>query len=1137
MEINQWLNENLFEHKFYSENIFEISNLGKFYNLPERDVMIDERLILQLEDEEHELLKTEKIDFISYKFGDNYYYSPAVKIKEFDILKYVGKSIFEDEQYPFIGIHGGFEILNGSRSYKDWVQKAKFMNTSVLGICEKNTLAGSLKFQLACKSKGIRPIIGAQYNVKDNEDYFTMRFYVINEEGWKSLLLINTEVNVVNNKFVELDKLVELTKGLFIIIEPKTTDFKKGSKVYRKFKSHKERVFFQFDDTVYESDETDEKFLTNVKRYLDSEIKPIFIPDAYYLDKDEYRAKDLLNTISDKRDFKSHNQYLKSIESAMLSISGLFDSEEKYVDVCTEALSNLMAVSEMCTFNIVVGQRLLPNYTMTKEEKKLYANNEEMFMSLIESGIQSKLSHLSDVELKKYIDRVDLEWGVIVGNGYADYFLILWDIIRWARANDILVGIGRGSAGGSLIAYLTDIIQIDPLEFDLLFERFLNDGRAKVSYPDIDTDFEASRRDDVKRYLEERYGWENVCSVGTYTNMRLKQSFKDLSKIDGIPFTDTNYITGIFDIEEGKWGDIIRTATQKSQVKDFIKNYPTVIEDIRLILNQPKSSSIHACATIITPDGKSVFESFPVRLDEKGGEQLIVSEWEGAELESAGYLKEDILGIKQLDKYRFIINLIKETAGIDIDIYKIPYKDDKVIRLFQKGYNGDIFHFGSRGLTAYCATMHPEDINDLIAAIALFRPGAMDVNSHNEYVLRKHGERSVEYKFMMESITKETYGLIVYQEQVMKVFQVLADFTLTEADDIRRAIVKKKKELITDQENFFIDKCVSKGCSKEEAKEIWHEVEVHAGYSFNKSHAAAYTIMGWIGQWLKAYYPIQFWTSAFEFDDPNPKNSNIDRYISEINISDNGISVSPPDINYSHIEFTSNFKENKIFWSLSRVRGVGDKVVESIISERDLNGLFFSIEEFLDRVNSRVVNKTVVTNLILSGCFDIIEDVKRIEDREYILNKFYKVRGIKEADRIDMPVRKFNWEMKQKEMCGYGTLDYKYIIMNFTEFSTNDFVSGFDLQNGEYKDKVVVIGGVITNIIKRSSARAGDYCGVELESNHEKIYVTVWNESFETVKDNLEVGKILMMDGLCINDTYRGAFAIHSNYDSTFIII
>jgi DNA polymerase-3 subunit alpha len=1135
--MKKWLNENLFEHKFYSENIFEISNLGKFYNLPERDVMIDERLILQLEDEEHELLKTEKIDFISYKFGDNYYYSPTVKIKEFDILKYVGKSIFEDEQYPFIGIHGEFEILNGSRSYKDWVQKAKFMNMSVLGICEKNTLAGSLKFQLACKSKGIRPIIGAQYTVKDNEDYFTIRFYVINEEGWKSILLINTEVNVVNNKFVELDKLIEFANGLFIIIEPKTTDFEKGSKVYRKFKSHKERVFFQFDDTVYESDETDERFLTNVKRYLDSEIKPIFIPDAYYLDKDEYRAKDLLNTISDKRDFKSHNQYLKSIESAMLSISGLFDSEEKYVDVCTEALSNLMTVSEMCTFNIAVGQRLLPNYTMTKEEKKLYANNEEMFMSLIEIGIQNKLSHLSDVELKKYIDRVDLEWGVIVGNGYADYFLILWDIIRWARANDILVGIGRGSAGGSLIAYLTDIIQIDPLEFDLLFERFLNDGRAKVSYPDIDTDFEASRRDDVKRYLEERYGWENVCSVGTYTNLQLKQTLKDVSKIHGVSYEAVNYISEIFNLEDDKWSSLFIKAVEKSPVKDFIKNYPEIIEDMRLIQGQPKSSSIHACATIITPNSRSVFESFPVRAEMKGDEIVIISEWEGSDLESAGYLKEDILGIKQLDKYRFILNLIKETTGDVVDIYRIPYDDRDVIELFQRGMNGDVFHLGSPGLTAYCVLMHPENINDLIAAIALFRPGAMGVNSHNEYVLRKHGERSVEYKFMMEPITKETYGLIVYQEQVMKVFQVLADFTLTEADDIRRAIGKKRRDLIDSKKKIFVEKVISKGGQLQEAEEIWHEVEVHAGYSFNKSHAAAYAITGYIGQWLKLHYPIQFWTAAFEFDDPSPKKSKINKYISEINKSSNSIKINSPDINQSTPTFAFNFEEQCIYWSISKVRGVGEKVIEEILSERDKNGPFFSIEEFLDRVDRRVVNKTVVTNLILSGCFDIIEDVKRIEDREYILNKFYKVRGIKEADRIDMPVRKFNWEMKQKEMCGYGTLDYKYIIMNFTEFSTNDFVSGFDLQNGEYVNKLILIGGIITSITTRSTKKAGDYAVLELESNHDRIYVTLWNDSFETVKDRLETGKILMMEGVCINDTYRNEFAIHSSRDSTFIII
>jgi DNA polymerase-3 subunit alpha len=1130
--IKEWLGRNLIDYTVLSKNLFKIEDVGIFLHLFGRDKILSGELELLLTEEELGV----NCDYYCYQFGSKYYYQPEgqLKIKDFTLLKYLGKAKTSGMESPFLGVHGGFDILNGSRSYKEWCRKANFLGVEHLGLCEKNTLAGVIKFQTSCIDNKIQPIIGAQYTVKDGDDLTQVKCYVKDERGWSNLLMMNKEVNVENLGFITLRKFLEFTDGLIVVLDPKYLPFEKS--IPYDLNIHKGDLFWQLDSVEFENDENDKSFLLRTKEYMGKAIfDPILICDAYYLDEDEYKAKELLNTIADIRDYKSNNQYFKHLDRVLDELSLLFKDQEKFLDIISVALNNVNAIPDRCSFNVPTGVRLLPEYHMTDEEKKKYRTKSNMFLSLIEEGLERKLG---DSVTEAYLKQIEEEYDVIAGNDYVDYFLILWDIIKWSRENGILVGIGRGSAGGSLIAYLLDVIEIDPMKFGLLFERFMSHGRAKKSYPDIDTDFEGLRRDDVKKYMEKRYGSDKVCSVGTYTNLKLKQSFKDLSKIYGVSFGTSNYISQIFDIEEGKWADIFTTATTKSVVKDFVQNHPELIEDMQLILNQPKSRSIHACATIIVPDDKDIYHSIPVRKENKGGEDIIISEWEGNELEQAGYLKEDILGVKQLDKYRFILNMIKETTGEEINIYKLPLDDRKVIRMFQEGLTGDIFHFGSPGLTGYCKKMKPESIEDLIAAISLYRPGAMEVNSHNEYILRKTGEKDVEYKFMMESITSETYGLIVYQEQVMKVFQVLADFSLSDADDIRRAIVKKKKELIYNQKEYFLERCAEKGCPRKEAEEIWHEVEVHASYSFNKSHAAAYAITGYIGQWLKVYYPLQFWTSAFEFDSGDPKKTNVNRFISEIKAIKGGIRLSPPHINESGVTFTSNFNKNEIYWSLGKVKQVGDKALQAIINERDKNGEFFSLEEFLGRVDRRVVNKTVVINLILSGAFDDIEDIKFVEQRRSLLNKFMSTLPPKDRkNQYTDETNPISWQMWQKELCGFGEIDYKHLIKNNTPLDHYQFINPQDLQVGDYKNITVVVAGVVTRITERSSAKVGDYANIEIECNSESINLTIWNNTWQNVNGQIGEGNIIIMRGVVKYDSYRDVYAVHSDEDTEIYII
>jgi DNA polymerase-3 subunit alpha len=1106
MDIKEWLSSNSIKGEFVSDNVFTIKNVGTFLAVRDKDKILDEGLTLLLDEDEEGI----EVDFYCFPFGCNWYYTKLIHLSDLKILKYTGEydSIL-GVSFPFLGIHGGYDILNGSRVYADWIKKAKFLEIDTLGICEKNSLGGALKFQLKCQENKIRPIIGYQACVKSGEELSYVKCYAKDERGWQSLLNINKEVNVLNHGHISKTNFIESMEGLMIVLDPKLMLYK--DTLPYQINVCKGDLFWQLDTVEFENDVKDKEYLLNVREYLNNkkEIPPVLICDAYYLDSTDFDSKIILNSIADRREFASRNQYFKSPDEIFGELIELFEDEDKVFEIFEQAVENTFRMADRCKFTIPIKQRLLPEYLMTKEEKEKFGDKNTLFYSIVEEGFKRKCPK-GEEEL--YLARLDEEIKVIANNNFIDYFLILWDIIRWARDNDILVGAGRGSAAGSLLAYVMDLTQIDPIIYDLLFSRFLNEGRAKVSYPDIDSDIESSRREDVKKYMERKYGRDRVCSIGTYTNLKIKQALKDIARLSNVDFDTTNYISQVLDLEEGTWFDIFRTAVDKKRVKDFIMDHPSIIENIQLILNQPKSRSIHACAMLITPEGKSIYEWIPVRLENRDGEDILVSEWEGVELETAGFLKEDILGIKQLDKYRFILNLIKKDTGDVIDIYNIDLDDQVVLEMFRNGYNGDIFHFGSKGLTKYCKELKPLNINDLIAAISLFRPGAIENNFHNEYILRKDGEREVEYWTGAETVLEETYAVIVYQEQVMKLCQVLGGLTLVEADDVRRAMVKKKyDELHKYKERFLKFYPENFGVTDAYAEEVWDAIDKASSYLFNKSHAAAYAITGYIGQWLKCHYPLQYWTSAFQFDDPNPKKSNISRYIGEIRKSETSIRIKPPHINFSTATFASNAERNEIYWSINKVAQVGEKTFPAIIEERDKNGEFFSIQDFLDRVNRSLVNKGVILNLIFAGCFDEVEGVKNPEDRIEIVKKLAK--SAKDIKVDEYPADRFWWSVKQREVSGFGEIDYTRLIRNSTDFKLNQLVGAMEVQDEENDRNRVVVAGIISLITVRVSKKNNEYCDIDLDSNNEIIRVRLWNEQYEQYKDELIVGKILIMNG------------------------
>lgn len=1121
-ELKEFLTKNKIRFKEVGEELFEID--GKTYGLSVPDSsnrFFDTRCNF--------VGSPVKADRYVYKFGAEWYWLNVGSEKEvkFNRMRWVGLANISMFPTGFIGVHGQSEILNGSGNYFDWAKKAKFLGLKSLGICEKNSLSGVIKFQSACEAVGIKPIIGMEITVwKGGDVYYGLKCFAKDETGWLNLLSINKVINTENSRVIEEDVLFNYLDGVISVLDPKTSNFADVRNT--------PFDYYQFDTVEYVKNDRDEWYLKNLKTFYNSKKRPLPMCDAYYIDQEFSVVKGKLNRISSVTNYESHNQHFKDIEEYYDEVLAMF-SEEKIDEgipdeFIADMLDRLDLVCEEVNFKVDTHHRHLPAYKMTPEQKEKYETNEDLFWDLIQQGCQKREFLFDQYGEDVIMERIDREIKVIKLGESIDYFLILWDIVKWCRENDILTGIGRGSAGGSLVAYLLEITQLDPLRWGLLFERFLNEGRVKVSLPDIDTDFPGSDRNRVKEYMEQKYGASQVCSVGTYSALQLRAAIKDFSRLENIPFADVNYITGLLSDSDRKFEDLMVAACSNSRVKEFINTYPNMIHELSIILGAPKARSVHACAMMVFPDEHDMFRWCPIR--QQDGQ--MVSEWEGMEMDSAGFLKEDILGVKQLDKFQDILRLIKENTGEEIDLYSVPLDDEKVFEFFQKGWNGDVFHFGSKGLTGYCKEVLPTCMEDLIAAISLYRPGAMENNFHKEYVLRKNGERPVEFYVGTEEILKETYGVFCYQEQIMKLCQVLGGLSLVEADDVRKAMVKKKYEALHQYKERFIPYYAENfGVTVEYSEGVWEAIDKAATYLFNKSHAAAYSITGYLSQWLKVHYPLEYWSVAFSYaaEDDYPV------YVSEINRGDTGVKIMEVDINKSGINVVSDKETGNMYWALTSIKQAGEKACEQIFSEREQNGEYFSFEEFLDRhiFKGSKVNKSVIENLVVSGAFDNLEKIDNPCDRMRLIDLYrtkYRVKIDKDKDLFSSPKRSESWwwNILQKQISGYGWFDYRSIVEKFTQYDKDFPYVDMDriLEPKFGKSGAATTAGYVYDIDIKNG-KNGQFCKIFMEHNYQFLTVICFPGEFSAYDDVIldSKGNILILNGEVYNDEYSGNNVMH----------
>ncbi len=707
-----------------------------------------------------------------------------------------------------------------------------------------------------------------------------------------------------------------------------------------------------------------------------------------------------------------------------------------------------------------------------------------------------------------------------------------------------------------------------------VIDSFVDKGLVEgghASLPDIDVDYASDRRQEMKDYLEQRYnvgGRQRVFSAGTFTTLKLKAALKDVARVHRVPHGTVNYITAMLD-DGADWTGLFKIAVTNRKVYDFIQTYPEVIEDVRVLLGQPKAASVHASAIIVTPekrDGKEAdcFDFLPIRKMDGA----LVSEFDGYSVDEIGLLKEDVLATKELAKLSATINLVNEHYNQQLTIEKITSEmldDEKTYRILSEGNTQNVFQFSSSGITRFIQDVQPNCIEDLIAINALFRPATLDIGATDDYVRYRRGDVAPVYNFGCYEATKNTYGIMVYQEQFMSVAHTLGGFDLGKTDYLRKAIGKKKADLMASLKNDFIAGAIKNGCPPYEAEEIWGKIETAGKYSFNRSHAAAYALTAFCGAWLKANYPTAFYTVALQWAD----DKEMPALMSEMELC-SVAKIVPPDINHSTVEFYTDYKTNEIYWSLSRIKFVGIRTAEYIVKER-LRGDFRGVEDFIERIfyrklkgfrarhwdtiestdNNRVpVNTRHLKNMILAGCFDRVENVKSVTERYSIIKRAAAALRLELTDS-DAPAelrdKHYYWSQQQIAVSGIGMIDYRRIFDNSPDRASvkgkASYITLADVLRRENEKRRAAICATVSEYSEHSykdqeTGMSKRFAKLLLSQNGQTVECVLWDEFYKSHKSELTQisGKIIILTAMIRYSHYSGCNTLQSYHNSLLFI-
>lgn len=881
--------------------------------------------------------------------------------------------------FVHLHVHTEYSLLDGANRIKDLIKRTTELGMHSIAITDHGVMFGIIDFYKEAVSNNIKPILGCEvytaprsrFDKQANLDSDQGHLVLLAKDmtGYKNLMKIVSTGFIEGFYYkprVDMEILERYSEGLIALSAclsgdvPKAilqNDYEKARKIAEKLNG----IFGQ--DNFYlelQNNGIEEQNLVNqhlIKLSRETGIPLIATNDAHYLRRGDAKAHEILLCIQtgknindeDRMRFGGEDFYIKSPEEMYQLFKNV-----------PEALENTVKVAERCNVELEFGKLHLPEYKVPEKMEPF-----EYLKNLCYQGLE-RLYGQDGTEDKR--DRLDYELSVIKQMGYVDYFLIVWDFIKYAKDNGIMVGPGRGSAAGSLVAYCLGITNIDPLKYNLLFERFLNPER--ISMPDIDIDFCFERRQEVIDYVVRKYGEDRVAQIVTFGTMAARAAIRDVGRALDIPYNEVDQIAKMIPFQIGmnidKALDLNPELKKRYEGDMIIKE---LIDTARLLEGMPRHSSTHAAGVVISKE--PVSEYVPLSRNEDS----ITTQFTMGLLEELGLLKMDFLGLRTLTVIRDAVVLIEKNYGKKIDIDKVKMDDPNVYKLISEGKTAGIFQLESGGMTQFMKELQPSSLEDIIAGISLFRPGPMD--QIPRYIKYKNNPGQIRYDHpLLENILNVTYGCMVYQEQVMQIVRELGGYSMGRSDLVRRAMSKKKISVmeqerknfiygITDEQgNVIVNGAVRNGIDEKISNKIFDEMMDFASYAFNKSHAAAYAVIGYQTAWLKCYYPVEFMAALLNsFLGSSEK---VSQYVHEC--KDMHIDVLPPDVNESHVKFT--VVNGKIRFGLAAIKNVGEGAVKGIIADRDQNGIFKGFRDFCERIDSRDINKRCIESLIKSGAFD-----------------------------------------------------------------------------------------------------------------------------------------------------------------------
>lgn len=1076
------------------------------------------------------------------------------------------KQTLKPSDYVHLHNHTQYSLLDGLTRVPALVDHVKKQGMSAVAVTDHGTLSGTIEFYKAAKSAGIKPIIGIEAYVaarslrerdpaKDKNNYHLI-LLAMNSTGYQNLMALSTIANLDGFYYkprIDRELLAKHNEGLICLSGCASSEIgdqlrqgqyagaKKIAQWYKKVFG--DRYYLEIQDHGHPDHpgKWDEQVAINeqlLRLGKELDIPCVVTCDAHYLNHEDQEAHEILLCVQTGSFLTDETRM--SMKDFELHVTDPKEVIGRWGNDHPELITNSLAIAGRCDVSIELGKILIPKFPVPKGETEESYLEKQVYQGLAwrygnPPGKKDKLTESEAAKLtvaaakkilpKNVLERAKYEIGVIEDMGFNGYFLIIADFIKWGKDQGIVFGPGRGSAAGSIISYALKITELDPLHYDLLFERFLNPDR--ISMPDIDIDIQDSRREEVIQYCVEKYGKERVANIVTFGRMAARNAVRDVSRVLQVPYAEADRLAKMIPPPvQGRHILLAKSIKQNHELKAEYQSNETAkqVFDLAVQLEGTiRSHGVHAAGVVIAPE--DIVRYTPLEMAQKG---VVATQYSMGPIEELGLLKIDFLGLSNLTIIKNTLRIIKRVYDKAIGINTIPLDDEKAFELLARGDTTGVFQFESSGMKRYMRELKPTRFEDVIAMGALYRPGPLAAGLTDKFIARKNGREKVSYDHpLMEPALKDTYGVMIYQEQFMQIVRDMCGFTGGESDTLRKAVGKKQRDLMAKMKSQIIEGALKKNVPRRVAEKFWSDLEGFADYAFNKSHAACYGLISYQTAYLKAHYPQAFMAALMtsDYDDT-------DRLAIEITECKHmGITVLPPDVNESFVEFAVVPAKEQIRFGLAAIKNVGTGAVEEILRARDESS-FSNLEDFLARVNGSIVNRKVMESLIKAGAFDSFGDrLTLLHNLELIMAFTTRLQKQASSGQTDLfgskggattdqprlelqtpPSEPDNHTQLQWERELLGLYLTQHPLETFETILSEQTVPLSSLQAG-HDGKTVTIGGIITSVRDITTKNGRRMAFVKIEDHFGDLEIVLFPGSYEQTAGLWQPDKVVLIKG------------------------